>query len=87
MRMAGKYSYAAYIWHQFARAIVLRVELLLLHAQLPGTVNLVLMFGATLTLSMGSYALVERPFLALKGRFKVRFPEAAEPKGLAAAAD
>jgi peptidoglycan/LPS O-acetylase OafA/YrhL len=87
MRMAGKYSYAAYIWHQFARAIVLRIELLLLHAQLPGTINLMLMFGATLALSMGSYALVERPFLALKGRFKVRFAEPAASKALAAAAD
>lgn len=72
MRIFGKYSYAAYIWHPFARTMVLRIEEVTLSRQLPGIVNLPLMFAATLLLSLASYAAIERPFLALKGRFRAR---------------
>lgn len=86
MRTFGKYSYAAYIWHQLARTLVLRIEMITLHVELPGVVNMPLMIGATLALSMASYVLVERPFLAFKGRFKPRFPaRPQEAIGLAAA--
>ena len=73
MRTFGKYSYAAYIWHQLTRILVLKVEMSMLHTKLPGPINVPLMTMATLVLSMVSFAVVESPFLALKGRFKPRF--------------
>ena len=72
MRAAGKYSYAAYIWHQFARAIVVKLENDVFQIHVAGYVNVALMFAATFALSVASYAIVERPFLALKDRFKAR---------------
>lgn len=87
MRKLGKYSYAAYIWHQFVRAIMLKMEVGIWGAHLPATVNVPLMFGGTLAVSAASYALVERPFLALKDRFKARFSAPEGAIGLAAAAD
>lgn len=74
LRMFGKYSYGAYIWHNLVRLLVLKAEALTLHLVVPVLINIPLTIAATLVFSIGSYALVERPFLALKGRFKPRFP-------------
>lgn len=89
MRTFGKYSYGAYIWHLLVRTLVVKIEMSVLHAELPVLVNIPLMIAATLAFSMASYALVERPFLAFKGRFKPRFPARAKEEaiGLAASVD
>jgi len=86
MRMFGKYSYAAYIWHPFVSAVMLKIERESLHGQWRGIVNIPLMVAGTLLVSMASYGLIERPFLMLKGRFRARFSTPPE-KALATAAD
>jgi peptidoglycan/LPS O-acetylase OafA/YrhL len=74
MRTFGKYSYGAYIWHQLVRVLVVGLEESTLHKELPALLNIPVMIAATLVFSMASYAIVEHPFLALKGHFKPRFP-------------
>lgn len=88
MRMFGKYSYAAYIWHPFVGAVMLKIERESLHGEWRGIVNLPLMVAATLLVSMASYGLIERPFLMLKDRFRARFSAPPEKAiGMATAAD
>ena len=50
-----------------------------LHIPLPWFVEISLMFAATLGVSMASYALFERSFLALKRRFEPRYESTAQP--------
>jgi peptidoglycan/LPS O-acetylase OafA/YrhL len=69
----GKYSYAAYIWHQLVRVLVFNLEKNMLHASLPALLNIPLMIAATLVFSMASFACIERPFLMLKRYFKPSF--------------
>ncbi len=86
----GKYSYGAYVWHNLVRLLVLKAETSILHSGVPALINIPLTIAATLVFSIASYAVVERPFLALKGRFKPRFPVPArneEAIGLAASVD
>jgi peptidoglycan/LPS O-acetylase OafA/YrhL len=71
MRAFGKYSYAAYVWHRMVSAGVHACERKT-HTSLPWFVEIPLMISATLAVSMASYALIERPFLALKRYFKPR---------------
>ena len=66
----GKYSYAAYIWHQLVRELVEKLEMNTLHERLPALINIALMIAATLVFSMASFAFIERPFLAFKSHFK-----------------
>jgi peptidoglycan/LPS O-acetylase OafA/YrhL len=75
MRTVGKYSYAAYIWHQLVRALVMKAEVSTLHGLPPGPINIVLMTAATLAVCVLSYVTVERPFLALKDRFTPRLAD------------
>ena len=72
MRIFGKYSYGAYIWHQLVRAGTINSEVKLIGHQVPALLNLPLMIAVTLAVSMVSYALIERPFLSLKRHFKLR---------------
>jgi peptidoglycan/LPS O-acetylase OafA/YrhL len=74
MRVLGKYSYAAYIWH----FVVIRIvrNAVTNHVRLPGPITILLMISTTLLTSFVSYHLVERWFLLLKKRFEPRFPPA-----------
>lgn len=76
MRAFGKYSYAAYIWHRMVAAGVQACERKI-HTPLPWFVEIPLMIAATFAVSMASYALIERPFLALKRYFEPRYISAA----------
>ena len=87
MRTFGKYSYGAYIWHVLVQSLLVKAERLILHVSVPTLIQIPLAIAATLAFSMGSYAAIERPFLALKDRFKPRVSQqAAEQVGLAAVA-
>ncbi|HLH41682.1 MAG TPA: acyltransferase [Bryobacteraceae bacterium] len=70
MRMLGKYSYAAYIWHVLVRVTVLYLEQTWLRVSTPWFVNIPLMFAITIGVSMLSHAAIERPFLSLKRYFE-----------------
>jgi peptidoglycan/LPS O-acetylase OafA/YrhL len=72
MRMFGKYSYAAYIWHILVRVLVMNFQRNVLHITLWWFVNIPVLVIVTLFLSMASYALIEEPFLSLKRHFKPR---------------
>jgi peptidoglycan/LPS O-acetylase OafA/YrhL len=74
MRILGKYSYAAYIWH----FVVIRIvrNAVTNHVRLPGPITMLLMISTTLLISLLSYHLVERWFLLLKKRFEPRFASA-----------
>ena len=75
MRAFEKYCYAAYVWHRIVAAGVQACERKT-HTPLPWFVEIPLMI-ATFAVSMASYALIERPFLALKRRFEPRYAVAA----------
>ena len=70
LRILGKYSYAAYIWHVFVRVVVLWLEENALRVPVPWYVNIPLMIGVTLGVSALTYAAIERPFLSLKRYFE-----------------
>jgi len=69
MRLFGKYSYGIYIWHLLVAQLVRKGEAAL-HLQVPGIVNMPIMIAAALSAALCSYALWERPFLALKRHFE-----------------
>jgi len=77
MMKLGKYSYAIYVWHLLVIQLVKRLELFALKALLPSVINIPLMIGATIAVSICSYAIVERPFLRLKQYFEPASPSAA----------
>ena len=77
MMKLGKYSYAIYVWHLLVIQLVKRLELFALRALLPSVINIPLMIGATIAVSICSYAIVERPFLRLKRYFEPASPSAA----------
>jgi peptidoglycan/LPS O-acetylase OafA/YrhL len=66
----GKYSYAGYVWHQLVATLVLRFERRLFHTTLPWFVNIPLLLASTFLVCLCSYAVIERPFLALKKYFE-----------------
>jgi peptidoglycan/LPS O-acetylase OafA/YrhL len=71
MRWFGKYSYGAYVWHQLVQHGVLTTEQTM-HIRLPWFVQIPILLAATALVSVCSYAIVERPFLALKRYFEPR---------------
>jgi peptidoglycan/LPS O-acetylase OafA/YrhL len=70
MMKIGKYSYAIYVWHLLVIQLVKKLELVAFKMILPGVLNVPLMIGATIAVSICSYAMVERPFLQLKRHFE-----------------
>jgi peptidoglycan/LPS O-acetylase OafA/YrhL len=66
----GKYSYAIYVWHLLVIQLVKKMELVAFKTVFPGVLNVPLMIGATIAVSICSYAMVERPFLRLKRHFE-----------------
>lgn len=78
MRVFGKYSYGAYVWHRMV-ALGIQISERRLHIPLPWFVEIPLMVAATLGVSMASYASFERSFLALKRRFEPRYESTAQP--------
>ena len=76
MRTLGRYSYALYIWHIFVRALVGHFERNVVHLRLPWFLDIPLMIGVTLLVSMLSYDLIEQPFLSLKRYFEPTFAPA-----------
>jgi peptidoglycan/LPS O-acetylase OafA/YrhL len=70
MMKLGKYSYAIYVWHLLVIQLVKRVELLTLKTIPPGVLNIPLLIGATIAVSVCSYAVIESPFLRLKRYFE-----------------
>ena len=72
MRLLGKYSYAAYLWH-FPAMHFFRVGIEN-RIRVPGTVSILLMGALTLLLSVLSYYLVERWFLFFKKGYEPRRP-------------
>ena len=72
MRLLGKYSYGAYIWQMIVRVGLNNLEIRLIHKVFPAFLNIPLLIGATLMVSMVSYTVLERPFLLLKRYFKPR---------------
>ena len=75
MRVFGKYSYGAYVWHRMV-ALAIQSSSRRLHLSLPWFMELPAMFAATLAVSIGSYKVIERPFLALKSHFEPRYASA-----------
>jgi peptidoglycan/LPS O-acetylase OafA/YrhL len=79
MRAMGKYSYAAYIWQLLVLEQVHRIEESVLQRRLPALLDVLILMAATLAVSIATYALIERPFLALKRRFEPRYAPALQP--------
>jgi peptidoglycan/LPS O-acetylase OafA/YrhL len=73
MRTAGKYSYAAYVWHQHTAHLVYVAEKKAFGNALPQLLNIPILVGATWLVCMASYVLIERPFLRLKRHFQANF--------------
>jgi peptidoglycan/LPS O-acetylase OafA/YrhL len=70
MMKLGKYSYAIYVWHLLVIQLVKKIELVAFKMIFPGVLNVPLMIGATIAVSICSFAIVERPFLRLKRHFE-----------------
>jgi peptidoglycan/LPS O-acetylase OafA/YrhL len=69
MRLFGRYSYGAYVWHPLVQRRLPPIERSILHALPPWFIQIPFLVGATLLVSMCCYALIERPFLNLKRHF------------------
>ncbi len=63
--IGGKLSYSMYLWHWLVDAFVLRHT-----GQYPSLLRLATALVGSTALALGSYALIERPFLKLKTRFQ-----------------
>jgi peptidoglycan/LPS O-acetylase OafA/YrhL len=72
LKTLGKYSYAMYVWHLMTAELVYRAETHVFARPLPQLLNIPILIAATLAVAMASYALIERPFLALKRLFEPR---------------
>jgi peptidoglycan/LPS O-acetylase OafA/YrhL len=69
LRMFGRYSYAAYVWHPLVKGLIATYVFKPFALRPPGVVEVPLLIGATLLISAGSYVVIERPFLSLKCYF------------------
>ncbi len=63
--IGGKLSYSMYLWHWLVDFFVLKHT-----GQYPSLVRLAMALGGSTVVALGSYILVERPFLGLKIRFQ-----------------
>ena len=70
MMKVGKYSYGIYVWHLLVIQLVKKLELVAFKMTFPGVLNVPLVIGATIAVSICSYAMIERPFLRLKRHFE-----------------
>jgi peptidoglycan/LPS O-acetylase OafA/YrhL len=72
MRMFGTYSYAAYVWQQLVRGLLVKGEDAL-HLSVPMLVVVPIAIAVTFAVSACSYRIIERPFLGFKRFFKPHF--------------
>ena len=68
--------HGGYVWHIMVRTLVLKGEFAL-HCSIPALINVALLIAITLGVSVCSYMLIERPFLALKRYFEPRHSDPA----------
>lgn len=63
--IGGKLSYSMYLWHWLVDFFVLKHT-----GQYPVTIRLAIALVGSTVLALGSYVLIERPFLSIKTRFQ-----------------
>lgn len=74
LRFYGRYSYGLYLWHylleHWLSPITTFCDRTLRSSTLAGIISVALILGISTVVAVGSYWIIERPFLRLKDRFE-----------------